>query len=85
MLNTGEAAEDDAVYLEDLMEAFEGMRDMIGDLLDMDVSDLSQQFMQNSDVLDILDKAIYGVGEEADLAYDQLNYLAQLDMAGLID
>lgn len=67
------------------MEAFEGMRDMIGDLLDMDVSDLSQQFMQNSDVLDILDKAIYGVGEEADLAYDQLNYLAQLDMAGLID
>jgi len=85
LLNTGEASEDDAVYLEDLMEAFEGMRDMIGDLLDMDVSDLSHEFMQNADVLNLLDEAIYGVGEEADAAYDKLHYLAQLDMLGLID
>lgn len=69
----------------DAAEAFEGIRDLVGDLLDLDTSDLSHNFMESADALDLLDTAIYGTGDEADAAYDQLNALANLDMAGMLD
>ena len=61
------------------------MRDLIGDLLDLDTSDLSHSFMKSAEAAELLDTAIYGTGEEADLAYGRLNALANLDMAGFLD
>lgn len=67
------------------IEALEGLRDLFGDLLGIDTSNLSNSFMQNAEVLKLLDAALYGTAEEADKAYNQLNILANLDMAGLLN
>ena len=85
LANWKDTLSDSSSSMADQADALRGLRDLIGDLLDLDTSNLSTDFMQSAQVLGLLDQAIYGTEEDAAQAYDQLNALASLDTAGLLN
>lgn len=62
-------------------KATKELRKTYANLLDMDGSKLSEDFLQNADNLDLMNKVLTGTEEEAIAAYDQLAKIAAMDIA----